>query len=347
VPEAVAGQRLVRVQHDDLLADRFVKCLEQRRIRQVDHVGQRRVGHVAPDDRGDPEHPLRLLREPRDSLHQHGLKIDGDCIAVRLTFAGGLRGEQLLGEERIPVRPFVDPPGEFARCRPAEDAGKLSAQLRRNEARQIDPDDIGEPLELGEQRQQWVAPMKLVRPERRHEQARAAADVPAQEEPEVTGRAIRPVQVFDDEHERPVVGEATERAMEQLEESRLRSIVECRAWGDCGPASQGRHELAKLIASRPEHPVQHGRVELSRQLSQRLDDRSEGQPACAQLEAVADEDAPSPRDRVRRYLCRKARLPDARFPADEHRCGLPAGCGLEGFANLVPLPLATDERRTG
>ena len=75
-------------------------------------------------------------------------------------------------------------------------------QLRRRfepvEPGQLDALDFREPLELGEEWQQRVPAMQLVRPVREDEPDPRLMHVPDEESQQVTRRLVGPVQVLDD-----------------------------------------------------------------------------------------------------------------------------------------------------
>jgi hypothetical protein len=59
----------------------------------------------------------------------------------------------------------------------------------------------------------------LVRAEGEHEQHPDAAQRPHQERDEVKRRAVRPLEVLDDEHQRPVGGQPLDDAEHELEQT--------------------------------------------------------------------------------------------------------------------------------
>ena len=74
-----------------------------------------------PGDRGCGQDRLGVLRDDRDPREEHLLEGRGQAAT-----AGGVLacGEELLGEERIPVRPGVDASDEAVVGTPAEDGGE-------------------------------------------------------------------------------------------------------------------------------------------------------------------------------------------------------------------------------
>jgi hypothetical protein len=135
-----------------------------------------------------------------------------------------------------------------------------------------------------------------------------------QEVEQVPARAIRPMGVFDDQHDRPVLGQALQHREDLLEQPRPRRVRV--GVGDGTPQAEGGHAAS---------------AELARQRTQRSRERRERLTLRAQLHASAHQ---NPRDLLRRLCPRDAsdacgelsyqpRLADPGLAADQDRGRLP------------------------
>ena len=156
----------------------------------------------------------------------------------------------------------------------------------RENGLQLDALDALEPIQLRQERTQRVLAVQLVRAVGADDGEPLAAGRSQQEGEEVARRAIGPVQVLDDEHQRRLLAEPPEQGQQRLEQPRLGELVV----GAAGAAGLGQ-QPAELRAARPGQLDELLGAELALEVAQRSDDRRVGQLALAQLHAVAGEHA--------------------------------------------------------
>ena len=167
--------------------------------------------------------------------------------------AVGGGGEELLGIERVALRARVQAVGEVGLGLVVEDAGQLLGHLGAGEALERDPLDARGALELWQDGTQRVAAVQLVGAVGGEQEDRLGPRVADEEDEEVPGGGVGPVQVLDDQHDRAQPIEQREQRLEHLRLAR---------------------RIGHRLAERP----------------QRLHERRVGEGRAAELEAVADED---------------------------------------------------------
>jgi hypothetical protein len=123
------------------------------------------VGHPAAGHRRDPKHLLGRLRQDLHPGRQHleQRRRQGNLGAA------GVAGQQLLGVERVTLRPGVDPLDLIGRQRLPCDRLQMSSQLRPPKGGQLHPHQVGDADQLGQQRPQRVAAVQLIRPVAAHQ----------------------------------------------------------------------------------------------------------------------------------------------------------------------------------
>ncbi len=130
--------------------------------------------------------------------------------------------------------------------RGAEQVGGLLGQLGAAEARQLHPLDAAVACQLAEQPAQRVQAMQLVAAVGHHQQHPTRAQAGGEECDQVTGGAVRPVQVLHDQQQRRPRGQSLDHAEQQLKEAALAGAHDRVA----APA-EVRKQAAQLIAGRP------------------------------------------------------------------------------------------------
>ena len=111
---------------------------------------------------------------------------------------------------------------------PPDDRLELAADVSRGQPFELDADDPGDPLHLGEPRPQRMAPMQFIAAVGRHDQNALGPQAPGEEGDDVARRAIRPVEVLDEEDhglDRPEPLEEREQAFEDAGLGPVRSTV--------------------------------------------------------------------------------------------------------------------------
>ena len=101
----------------------------------------------------------------------------------------------------------------------ARGSRRAARAARRGQRPEVDPLDGREPVDLGQPGEERIAALEVVRPERR----RSIIDptlpqVPGEEREQVAGRGIAPVEVLQDEDERPVAAQAVDEGEGELEQ---------------------------------------------------------------------------------------------------------------------------------
>ena len=87
-------------------------------------------------------------------------------------------------------------------------------QHRLAERGELDDLDALEALELGEQRSERMTAVELVGPIGRDDEDRLGPRVPDQEAEQVTRGGIGPVEILQDEHQRPLLGQAVQNVVD-------------------------------------------------------------------------------------------------------------------------------------
>ena len=343
VAEGIALDVRGRVEHEDLPGDALAERLVEPRVVETRRFGDE--GRIdAPAGRGrDPEDLLRRLTQVGDVCEKHiaeGLGQLDRAVLAR-------RGEQLLGEERVAARPAMDRVEERRAQVVTGDRPQLVGDLHRVERQQRDPLHAADSLQLGEERQQGMPPVELVRAVAEHQGHPRVPQVPDQEAEEVARRAVRPVKILDDEDDRRRGGEPLERAEDQLEQAALgRLDAEAALRVDRRPSEIG-DEPRELRPVRPEDRFDLVGVGAADEAAQRLDYRCVRDRAVGHVDAPADEDRRAAPAGVVREVLDQAGLADAGFAGDQDRIAL-AVLGEPKCPNeLVQLTDAADQNRAG
>ena len=105
--------------------------------------------------------------------------------------------------------------------RPPEDPAELLLDFSAIERGQLDALDAADPAKLGEQAHERVPPMQVIGSVGRDDRDPLARHVPDQEPDQVAGRAVRPLEVFDREHDGAVTRDPAEGAEDRVEQPRL------------------------------------------------------------------------------------------------------------------------------
>ena len=188
----------------------------------VDHLAQRRIKLLGPDvedrrqkavvepptrSRRDAKHILCGLRELRHTGKEH----------VPELWRKLARGSFRRCREQLAARALEDVVDLFACRSGAANGGELRHQLVARERLEVDALDAVAPLELGEERQERVVPVDLVRPSGQDEQHGRRSNRADEEKQQIAGRGVRPVKVLDDGDDRLRPSQPLEDAEHQLE----------------------------------------------------------------------------------------------------------------------------------
>ncbi len=227
--------------------------------------------------------------------------------------AADLRCEQLLGEERVPVRALEGVVEELDRRVVADDRGDELAQLVTVEARQLDP--FGNPgaVELGQRGAQRVPAVQVIRTVCADHDDTRVVEAAGEEHEEVDRRAIGPMQILDHEQGRDPVAEPFQDAEQLLEQRRRADRLGRRARVQLGD------ECGELFRRRTDDGLEGRGVDRTVERPQRLHDRAERQRPVDELHALAVEHQRGLAD-PRLELGEEAGLADAGLSRhEEHR----------------------------
>ena len=319
VAESVAT--IVRVADQELRGERLAERLLELRFRPRGHLPEQARVHRAPGYGGHAQDALGILGQGRDPREQH---LAQGVRQSRLGAAATARREELLDEEGIALRPSPDRLEQIGLRRVTDDRLDLCAELRRPEPRQLHPSDPRQAVHLREPRPEWMPAMQLVRSIRPDDDEALGSNVASQEGDEIPGRAVRPVQVLEDAHDRRPIAEVAKEREDALEDPRLgpfrapgASGVR-RRWGpELGQEStelggRGGSQVVELDIAEP------AARERRRQSPQGLDDRCIRQAAAiSQADAAAFEEERATLARASADFVDQPGLADAGLAADE------------------------------
>ena len=143
---------------------------------------------------------------------------------------------------------------------------------------------VAEPIELGQQRTQRMAPMQLVGAVGEHQGQALLAQAPGQEGDEAARRAVCPMHVLEHQHHRSRLAQDVEQLQERLEQSQLPSGVKTTVPGAIiVQAGQDRRQLGPATGG----DLVQGRMAGADQRAQRAQQRRVGQLPVGLLHALA------------------------------------------------------------
>ena len=302
------------------------------------------MAHARAGDRRDAHDPLRLGRHLAHPVLQRVAQAAGQREA------GGSGGQQLLGEERVATGAGQHRGDELRLGRLAPDARQLRRHIGLAERAELDDLDALQAQQLGEQRAERVTPMELIGPVGGQQQHRLATGVANEEPEEVACRRIGPMEVLQDEHQRPFLRQAMQDPEHDLEQAGAGRRGAQRRIGWPLGASRRRTEVGQQVrqlgASRPDQAVEAVGVQRAHQRSEGRDERSVREAGLTDRQAVSFQDERPGRPGAFQELLHQPRLADPRLAGDEARAG-PAGRGLlERVGQAGELGGASDEDGT-
>ncbi len=195
--------------------------------------------------------------------------------------------------------------------------------------------------------------VQLVAPERGHEEQPLVTDIADEECQELTGRVVGPVQVLDDEHDRPVLTEPAQQIQDGLVQpaarplrARLRgvrrtrqgSVGEPEVGGDRSKGDTGRRRhRAAIVARLPRHRPD--------QWPDRLDDGGERERSVRHPHATAAQHERARFAGLAARLGDQPRLADPGLAADEDDPGVAGGRVRERAVEDLELRPTSDDLR--
>ena len=257
-------------------------------------------------------------------------------------------GDQLLGEERIAVGPAGDRIDQRLRRRPARDGRQQLDELVALETPDVDPLDTRLTFGLGQPARQRMPAVELIGAEGPDDQEAFVASVSGEEREQVSGRAIGPVEVFDDQHDGRTLAQATKEPQDPFEDAGLEPfdllpgprII-------AGDDRQLRDEPGQLGECRSRSQGDTAWVDIADQGAERLDDRAEREPVVSDGDGPALEDQPVAIAQTGRGLGDETGLADPRLTADEDQRGSPGRGDVGRLDERLELVRASDEDRAG
>ena len=195
-----------------------------------DGLAQRGVQRAMFDAGGLADH--RLVQGPADgddpggALGHFGQALDPqhECVAQALgrgAAAVEARRQQLLGVQRIALAALEHALDQIRAGRVAENVGERLGQLGAIERRQLDALRALEAIELGQERAQRMAAVKLVAAVGQKHHHALLAKAARQESRERASRAVRPVHVLENQHDRLELAQQIEQLEHGLEQAQL------------------------------------------------------------------------------------------------------------------------------
>ena len=255
----------------------------------------------------------------------------------------GAGRDQLLGEERVALGAGQDAVDHGRGTGWPATAWRCSASSTRPKG-QLDPLQVGEADQLGQQRPQGVAAVQLVGAVAGHQGDPAAPQGPDQEGQQVAGGAVGPVQVLDHQQQRGQLGQADQRRQHPVEQLDPLEAVRRMAAPGRWPA-RAAAGLGTAAASGAATSASPGRVPRSRKASTKGTYRRPTSPTSMQPPTSTRTPRPSARRRARRAAgsCRRRRRRrSARRPAARARPGRAATRRSSSSARPTKLPAVVE-----
>ena len=225
------------------------------------------------------------------------------------------RGEQLLGVKRVSLRALEQPRDQVRAWPLPEDALDLLGQLFGGERRKRQPAHAAHARELGDKATHRMLSRKLVETKRGDRQDALAPCRANEEREEVARRAVGPVEVLDDEHDRSLARQRSQQPEQQREHPSLVRRVCLRAGLRFSP--QLRPQPRQLLPLTVGEDV--GGDLVMEHVAKRAHDGGVRQLAVGELEAFADEHKLAVGDRTALELGDQATLADAGIAGDHDR----------------------------
>ena len=314
--------------------------------------GEQVVIDPGPRSRGDAEDLLALLGDRRHPRQDHVSEPRRQLAVPRLP--GG--GEDLLGVERVPVRPGPDPVDEVPGRRDSQLVGQQARQFVAIEPPEVDPVDPLGAFELGDIGRHDVARIEFVGPQGGDNEDAGIAQVPRQEREQVTGRRVSPLDVLDDQDQRRDTGQPLNDAEDELEQPPLGEPVvgpwvearrEGSGWIGVDPIRSWpdlRHQPRQLASVGPEERGDRAGIDVTQQRPEGLDEGRVWQPAGAEREAATDQDPGALGGHPFAETLDEPRLPDPGLAGDEDHPQFAAGRARIDRGEAPRLDRPTDER---
>ena len=224
-------------------------------------------------------------------------------------------GQELLGVEGVALGALEQVLDELGGGRLTQNRLHLLRELGARERRQLEPAHSAHAREFGNEASQRMVPMHVLIAQGGQQQHARAPRRADEERQKVPSRAVSPVQVLDDEDQRPRGGQARQQCQHEREDpvlTRVRAIACVLGAG----RSQLGPQPGELGAIRAGESV--GQYRLAKRGAKRGHDGAIRQLTLGQLEALAHQHEPSLCGRPPFDLADQTALADAGVAGDEH-----------------------------
>ncbi len=211
VPEGVAAASWL--DQEQLLVHALADAPHQLLLGEPAEGGKQLVADGHPRDRHHGEHRGCRRAQVADAGQQH-LAEGGWQVLL----AGNHGSKQLLGKEGVASRAGPDGIDDVRPRGSAQDVAELAGHLRPAEAPELDELGGGPPYHLGEPGVEGVPRHQGVASVGADEEEAVPPEVSGEEREQVPGGAVRPVQVFDHQHDRAEPGRLLDDPEDGLED---------------------------------------------------------------------------------------------------------------------------------
>ncbi len=201
MPEDIGRRRSIVRRDQDASLDGFAEAGEDDVVRVREDPFEQSMIDASSQDRRGPDDPAGIRGETREPGTQD-VGQRGRDLAIPL--AGGRRGDELLGEERVAVRAFRERV-EIPRIQGvSEDRLGKRAEIVPVEPLEVEALDPAGALQLGEDLEERMSRRQLVASVGGDDEDRTVVEAGDQVLEKGASRRIRPVEVLDREDERPL-----------------------------------------------------------------------------------------------------------------------------------------------
>ena len=246
---------------------------------------------------------------------------------------------QLLDEERVATTPSL----HIVDVRPVDERA-IDGVDELGGRRPIERPNV-DPLtptafDLGEHRPQGVTTVQLVGPERADQQEWADPSDPGQRREQGARRAVCPVQILDDDHQRTSLSKALEHTDDELTQPVARHGLLVATF-----ITELGHQRREQTSGAAQNEIEGVAVHVVHQLADDLAERCQRPDLLAEIHAPPDAHAEPSLVGPPRELVHRTGLADSRLARHEHH-GRPAfGGDIQRLQKPRHLGLPTDEHR--
>ena len=295
------------------------------------------MGHRLAGDGNQPDHPRHRVGQPGHPVDQQVAQRFRHRLGGRLRRRRAGRGQsrELDRVERVAAGSPVDLVQQLRRRHPAELGGEQLGGLGPGQRRQLEPAHARQPGQLRQERSQRMAPADIVGAVRGGEQQRHRPERPDQQVEQIPGGPVRPLQIVDHEHQRPVGGEPAQQRPEQLQQPPL-------ATGFVAGGAQLRQQPQQTVG--PGQQVGHRpRTAGFHQRAHDGGGRCQRQALGAERQAGGTHDPRAGRLGGLGQVLEQPGLPDPGLTADDHHLERAGPGGPQRLVELCPLPPAANQ----